>query len=122
MLVIGNAARAYPLTSVWVVTDQEPGKQPCPGVSWQKLTVCTGCPTPLESTRAVRFTLTVASCATFTLCGTRAMSSAVPSHITHPTNVVCTCWGLVYEAGASWVVIVMTPAVSGLTSVEAWPD
>src|SRR5271167_2548326 len=119
MLVIGNAAWAYPVPFVCVVTDHEPGKQPCPRVSWQKLTVRLAWGIPSSSVRAVNVRLTVAPRATETLCGTRAMS---PSCISSSTSVAGAYWGLAYEAGASCTFMLVAPIAGAVTKAEAWPD
>src|SRR6266550_5651516 len=72
---------------------------------------------PLESTRAVRTTSTVAPCAIQANGEASTKSRAEET----PRSVVCTCWGAVYEAGARTAEIVITPALSTVTRLETCP-
>ncbi len=68
---------------------------------------------PPESTRAVRVHVDRRTLCHHTLWGKQGQVKPVPDSAPH--NVVCTCWGLVYEAGASCAVMVMMPVVSTVT-------
>src|SRR5256885_315958 len=73
--------------------------------------------TPLDRMRAAIGRVTVAPWATQTggVFNTRSSAEDVPS------NVVCTCCGLEYDAGASFAVSVNTPADKTVIFVDAIP-
>jgi len=94
-----NVVLAYPLDPDMTLVDVS---VPDPFTIW-KFTVTPLSGLPFESTRAVRGTFTVAPCAMWAVCGTRASSIEDES----AARVVCTCLAGKYEAGASCAVMVI---------------